>query len=204
VLSVLLFLIASFIKPPEDALLHFDAKDKATGTDPAAICDNIKVVSFGSEAPTWEKRLRHGCVTNIRDHGESMLHVVLATLPKAMFVFLPLIAFLHMLVYWWPRSRYAEHLLFFVHLHAFFFAAIAVMLLVKGVADVWQPAATFSNVAGSLLGWAMAAYTVVAIKRVFARGWVNTLLKSAGLFLVYAVTFAVTIGAVFIYAWMQV
>ena len=30
-----------------------------------------------------------------------------------MFIFLPLIAFLHMLMYWRPRYRYAEHLLFF-------------------------------------------------------------------------------------------
>ena len=34
------------------------------------------------------------------------------TMPKAMFIFLPLVAFLHMLMYWRPRHRYAEHCFF--------------------------------------------------------------------------------------------
>jgi hypothetical protein len=121
-----------------------------------------------------------------------------------MFIFLPLIALLHMLVYWWPRHRYAEHLLFFVHLHAFFFSAIAAMLLAKGVATAWAPAAGTADVVGTLLGWAMAVYTVVAIKRVFARGWFNTLIKAVGLFFVYMITFGLTSALVFIYAVMQV
>jgi hypothetical protein len=121
-----------------------------------------------------------------------------------MFVFLPLIALLHMLVYWWPRHRYAEHLLFFVHLHAFFFSAIAGILIVKAVASAWPQALGTAEVVGSLLGWTMAVYTVLAIKRVFARGWFNTLIKAMGLFFVYMITFALTIGVVFIYAVMQV
>jgi hypothetical protein len=50
----------------------------------------------------------------------------------------------------------------------------------------------------------MAVYTVVAIKRVFARGWFNTLIKAVGLFFVYMITFGLTSALVFIYAVMQV
>jgi hypothetical protein len=205
VLSVILFLIASFIRPGDTAgLIHIDAKQTATDQDAASGCDDIKFDFLGARSAAWEKRLRHGCVTTVHDQGESLMHVALSTLPKAMFIFLPLIAFLHMLVYWWPRHRYAVHLLFFIHLHAFFFSAIAALLLVKGVAAAWPPAAGAGNLLGTLLGWSMAVYTVVAIKNVFARGWVNTLIKSTGLFFVYMTVFSVTIAAVFIYAFMQV
>jgi hypothetical protein len=205
VLSVILFLLASFIKPTDTGnILHIDAKDVAAGADPASACDNIKIMSFGGENAAWQKRLRHGCVTTVHDQGESMMHVVLSTLPKAMFVFLPLIALLHMLVYWWPRHRYAIHLLFFVHLHAFFFSAIAAILIGKGVATEWPRATGFSEGFGTLMGWTMAVYTVLAIKRVFARGWFNTLCKALGLFFVYVTVFSLTLAAVFIYAFMQV
>ncbi len=202
VLSVILVVIASFVKPTDTRVIKIDTKDVAAGSDPASFCDKIEVV--GVESATWQKRLRHGCVTTVHDQGESMMHVALSTLPKAMFVFLPLIALLHMLVYWWPRHRYAEHLLFFVHLHAFFFSAIAAILLVKGVAEAFPAATGTAEVVGSLLGWTMAVYTVLAIKRVFARSWFNTLVKAMGLFFVYMITFALTIGVVFIYAVMQV
>jgi hypothetical protein len=204
VLSVVLLLIASFVKPAETGMIRYDNKDVAAGADPASFCDKIEVDVFGVENAALQKRLRHGCVTTVHDQGESMLHVALSTLPKAMFIFLPLIALLHMLVYWWPRHRYAEHLLFFVHLHAFFFSAIAAILLAKGVATAWAPAAGTADVVGTLLGWAMAVYTVVAIKRVFARGWFNTLIKAVGLFFVYMITFGLTSALVFIYAVMQV
>jgi len=202
VLSVILVLIASFIKPTDTGVIQLDAKDVGAGSDPAVFCDKITI--SGVENAIWQKRLRHGCVTTVHDQGESMMHVVLSTLPKAMFVFLPLIALLHMLVYWWPRHRYAEHLLFFVHLHAFFFSAIAVILLMKGLASAWPQALGTAELVGTLLGWTMAIYTLVAIKRVFARGWFNTVIKAMGLFFVYMITFALTIGVVFIYAVMQV
>ena len=46
-----------------------------------------------------------------------------------MFVFLPLLAWLMMLMYWRPRHYYVEHLLLFMHNHAFVFLVTAVLLL---------------------------------------------------------------------------
>ena len=49
-----------------------------------------------------------------------------ATAPKLMFVFLPLMAGVALLFYWRPRrSLYAEHLVVFLHNHAFTFLLIA-------------------------------------------------------------------------------
>jgi len=205
VMSVVLFLVASFIHPSETAeIIHIDQQEREAHETPEHICAEISANIFENFYPAWQTKLRHGCLTTVSDRGESVLHVVWSTLPKAMFIFLPLIALLHMLVYWWPRVRYAEHLLFFIHLHAFYFSLIAAVLLLEDVL-VLAPRLTLPvDSLTSLLGWAMAIYTVLALKKVFARSWINTLIKAFGLLIVYSVLLAVTVGGVFLYAAMQV
>ena len=50
-------------------------------------------------------------------------------MPRAMFIFLPLLAGLMMLMYWRPRRYYVEHLLLFLHNHAVVFLVLGVALL---------------------------------------------------------------------------
>jgi hypothetical protein len=205
VMSVLLFLVASFIHPSEtEGIFRFDQKDVEAHQTPEGICTEITLDLFGHVYPALQARLRHGCLTTVQDHGESILHVVWSTLPKAMFIFLPLIALLHMLVYWWPRVRYAEHLLFFIHLHAFYFSLITVMLLLKDALSAWPPSSMPVDSLITILDWAMAIYTVLALKKVFARTWLNTLAKAFGLLIVYSVLLVVTVFGVFVYSAMQV
>jgi len=205
VMSVVLFLVASFIHPSETAeLIHLDQNDVEAHQTPADICNEISLQLFGRVYPALQARLRHGCLTTVADRGESILHVALSTLPKAMFIFLPLIALLHMLVYWWPRARYAEHLLFFIHLHAFYFSLITAMLLLKDALSIWPPLSMPSDSLTTVLDWAMAIYTVLALKKVFARSWFNTLVKAFGLLIVYSVLLVITLFSVFVYSAMQV
>ena len=51
-------------------------------------------------------------------------------MPRAMFIFLPLLAGFMMLMYWRPRHYYVEHLLLFVHNHAVAFLVLGVVLIV--------------------------------------------------------------------------
>jgi hypothetical protein len=154
-------------------------------------------------SPVWQQRLRHGCEVAVRDGGASLLHVAVGAMPKAMFIFLPLIAFLHMLLYWRPRHRYAEHLLFFVHVHAFFFSAMTLVVLLGSAAEAWPGVARATGILGPILLWSLPLYTVVAMKRVFGRGWGRTLLKAFALFAVYMVVLAITVAGVFLYAVLQ-
>jgi hypothetical protein len=207
VMSVLLFLVASFIRPSED-ILRVDQKagdtHQTSEETPEDVCTQISSNLFNHFYPSWQTKLRHGCLTTFQDHGESLLHVVWTTLPKAMFIFLPLIALLHMLVYWWPRARYAEHLLFFIHLHAFYFSLITAVLLLKDALSASPRLAMPVDSLTTTINWAMAIYTVLALKRVFARSWFNTLVKAFGLLIVYSVLLTVTVVGVFVYSAMQV
>jgi hypothetical protein len=119
-----------------------------------------------------------------------------------MFIFLPLVAFLHMLMYWRPRRRYAEHLLFFLHVHAFFFSVMTLVVLSADAAETWP---TLDKVWGvvPLLLWSLPLYTVVAMRRVFGRSWAGTLVKAFALFAVYMVVLSITLAGVFLYAVLQ-
>jgi hypothetical protein len=74
-------------------------------------------------------RLRDACrkiVTDTKGFGRA----VFQNIPKMMFIFLPMIAALMFLLYLGSGRYYIEHLLFFVHYHAFFFlCGLAIVVL---------------------------------------------------------------------------
>jgi hypothetical protein len=153
--------------------------------------------------PSWTPRLRHICEAVGKDSGESLLHVALGTMSKAMFIFLPLVAFLHMLMYWRPRYRYAEQLLFFVHLHAFYFSVAILLIPIIEAAIAWPRFEGAAGILETLLGWTLPVYTIMAMRRVFHRSWLGTLLKGVALFFIYMIVFALTVGVVFVYSVLQ-
>ena len=62
--------------------------------------------------------------------GEDLSNAIVHNLPRAMFVFLPLLALFMKLLYWRPKRYYVEHLLLLVHNHAFIFLAMTILVLV--------------------------------------------------------------------------
>jgi uncharacterized membrane protein len=208
VLSVIFFLMTSFLHV-SGAAMKFDEALKPASPPSAAStgpritsCDDIKIDIF-SAYPKLNSRAQHVCEVIKRDNGEIGMHLVLATLSKAMFIFLPLIAFLNMLLYWRPRYRYAEQLLFFVHLHAFYFSVAIVMLSLINAGEAWPRIDGVTGILQTLLGWSLPVYTLMAMRRVFRRSWVGTLFKAVVLFFVYTAVFGLTVAGVFLYAALQ-
>jgi hypothetical protein len=105
-----------------------------------------------------------------------------------------------MLLYWFPRHRYAVHLLFFVHVHAFAFLAMSLAWLLTRLGHL---SPTWDTVCGVLLAAIMVyipVYLVLAMKRVFKRGWPNTLFKAVILFFVYLIVLSFTMAGTILYA----
>src|ERR1700722_3425714 len=185
VLSVIFFLAASFYHTDVNlAVLTKDGKVQVLTTSEAN-CDTTQFELFLSHA--MAQRLRHGCVVVARDHGVSLVHVAVSTMPK----------------YWRPRHRYAEHLLFFLHVQAFFFSAMTLVVLLANAADAWPRVEGAAQILSLALLGSLPLYTVVAMKRVFNTGWLRTLLKGFALFIGYAVVLEVTVMGVFTYSVMQ-
>jgi hypothetical protein len=236
VLSIIFFLIASFIHTSGVNVIQFDdgktkvtalrtpspqsptapntaAPDKspAAGEGPAVkaqhesvlgSCDDINFMTFPNH-PDWNPRIKHACTEIVRDNGENLLHVAVGTMSKAMFIFLPLIAFLHMLLYWRPRYRYAEHLLFFIHLHAFYFSVAILMITAINIAHAWPKVSGASGFLETVLGWCLPVYTLIAMRRVFQRSWAGTVFKALVMGIVYSAVFGLTVAGVFVYAVLQ-
>ena len=201
VVSVIFFLAASFNHTSVNlAVLTKEGRTQVITTSEAS-CDTTQFELFVSHA--LAQRFRHGCKAVVRDQGASLVHLAVGAMPKALFILLPLIAFLHMLMYRRPRYRYAEHLLFFLHVHAFFFSAMTLVMLSANAADAWPRVETASQILSLALLGSLPLYTVVAMKRVFNAGWLRTLLKGFALFIGYAVVLEITVVGVFTYAAMQ-
>jgi|SRR5579863_7093063 hypothetical protein len=203
VLSILFFLVAS-VSNPHTQIVRFDNTGAAVTDASPSECAKMDATPFSAQlfGTDWAPRIKHACGEIARDNGANLWHVVLRTGPKAMFIFLPLIAFLHMLLYWRPRYRYAEHLLFFLYVHAFFFSVITLVILSADAAGAWPRLSPVLSLVPLLL-WSLPVYTVLAMRRVFGGSWTRTLVKASALFVVYMVVLGITLAGVFFYAMLQ-
>ncbi|HEY8052354.1 MAG: DUF3667 domain-containing protein [Steroidobacterales bacterium] len=150
VLSVVFFLVASAVQTKPFAVVEFD--DKAAGVKPAVVENLDEVPALkpkagetperradrvcadanydGPWAGTLQPLFRQACRKSVIDNGRDLQQAFMHNMPRAMFIFLPLLAGLMMLMYWRPRHYYVEHLLLFVHNHAVAFLVLGVVLLV--------------------------------------------------------------------------
>jgi Protein of unknown function (DUF3667) len=204
VLSVIFFLVASSMPNTQVKFVSLDDLSDASAKAAPPDCAKVDAARFEFRlfGRDWAPQIKHACNEIARDNGANLLHVFFAAAPKVMFIFLPLIAFLHMLMYWRPRHRYAEHLLFFLYVHAFFFSLMTVVILSADAADAWprlDPALSLVP----LLLWSLPLYTVLAMRRVFGRSWAATLFKAAALFAVYMIVFTAAFMSAFVYAALQ-
>lgn len=94
------------------------------------------------------------------------------TLPKLMFVLLPIFALFLKGLY--PRRLYFDHIIFSLHLHSAAYVALAVMLPLEEVSNThWLPLIVQLIATGYLLG-----YLVVSVHRVYQSSWVAASAKS--------------------------
>ena len=151
VLSVLFFLIASAVHT-RFTVLAFDADHpshskplpantvndavagiatprpgETTEQRAARVCANANY--NGPGASTLRPQFQRACRNSVMDNGRDLQDAFLHNVPRAMFIFLPLLAGVMMLMYWRPRHYYVEHLLLFVHNHAFVFLVASLVLL---------------------------------------------------------------------------
>jgi len=204
VLSVLFFVIASLGTADQVRLYQPEVRSGSPGgglnqKSPEEICHDLQI----DLGPAAQAHLKRACEGIVKDRGKTFLHDVFNLLPKAMFVFLPLIAFFNMLLYWRPRQRYAVHLLFFLHLHAFAFLAFTLASLATHAGDAWPALAPATRVLSAALLLGIPLYVLLALRRVFRRSFGGTFFKALALLLIYFVMLMLTMTAVFLYAAWQ-
>ena len=174
--------------------------------DDAGILGECNLEDFDmGDSPEWlkrrmtQERLADVC-ERINTAGlKGVQNAVLENIPAALIILLPIMAFVLKLLYPLSRRYYVEHLLFFVHFHAFFFLIMSLEILLTRLGD-WigflDPIVTLVTVAASFY---IPVYLFLAMRRVYAQGRAVTFLKYVPLTISYLVGLTVMmVGAVLI------
>jgi hypothetical protein len=139
--------------------------------------------------------LQKACRKIVADRGRTVSEAFMHNLPRAMFIFLPALALMMKVMYRRPRHYYVEHLLFFVHNHAFVFLAFGLLTLVTRFAP-----ATMENGLTSIVQLYVAYYLFVSMRRVYGQGRWLTFAKLVVLSLTYFILAAMTLALTAMYS----
>jgi hypothetical protein len=187
--------------------MHLHPHDASASTEPAESGPVHLSADFGP-CETWDLGapwltdvMRDACQRQAADKGKSLMRNFVTSVPRMMFIFLPLMALIMMLFYLRQHRFYVEHLIFFLHLHAALFVAIIVSLLVqitgRYVAWVARIVDPVSDVLWIYTFW----YLYLSMRRFYGQGWARTALKLVGVVAVYFAFLCVTsIGTLIINA----
>jgi hypothetical protein len=165
--------------------------------------DNVHL-DIGPLGDKWLPRVRDACRKIVGD-SQGFGRAVYQNIPNMMFIFLPLIACVMFVLYLGSGRYYVEHLLFFVHFHAFFFlAGLAVVLLERGGAalagtSLGAGLTRTGNLVTFLLVFYVPFYLYRAMRRVYGQGRMVTLVKYFLLFIGYVVFLALTVFGLLAY-----
>jgi hypothetical protein len=151
---------------------------------------NASLVAAAFDGPVAQALQRRLDRFNAQSYEEKIEQIALGAMrygPYAMFVLLPAFALLLQLAYLGrghaypmrPR-RYAEHLVFAAHSHAFYFLIVTLAALAGFVP------------APLLLAWAL-VYSVWSLKSVYAGRWIGVLARAIVVATAYSVLFMVAV-----------
>jgi hypothetical protein len=191
--SVLYFLIAAAAPNvtantradiPGDANITIDLADPR-GVEALTADERAQALANIADAPSLVRPFLQAVFEDPTGFRTRMLSAI----PKMFFVMVPLFASITGLFY--RRRPYMQHLTFALHLHA-------VVFLVMSVTEVSQFTRSVPVVvpvqlaAAAFLAW----YAVRAQRVVYGHRWLATLLKSAGIGVVYALSWVPVMAAV--------
>ena len=133
------------------------------------------------------------------DGGRRFTEQFATTAPKLMFLFLPLVAAVALLFYWRPRRLYAEHLVLFLHNHAFAFLLIGASQVLDALSNFKVPFIGVLGFVNFLLYLYLFWYVYKSMRVVYGEGRFKTVLKYFVIGTVYFVLLAITMLAGVVY-----
>jgi len=141
-------------------------------------------------------------IERMSDRPDRWFQTLMASLPSALFVLVPVFALMLKLAYLFKRRLYLEHLVVALYSHVFLLMALTTifaLMAVGGWIGAYAPWAALLLKASiiALLVW-MPLYLLLMQKRVYAQGWPMTLVKYAAIGLIYVNLLATVAGLMFV------
>ena len=155
------------------------------------------------ELPGWiarrltPERVKRICEKTEIDGGKALLEKLLDNIPAALIVLLPLMALVLKALYPLSKRYYVEHLLFFVHFHAFFFLILTLQILLMRISTMLAIPEAVPIVTIVVTSFYVPVYLFKSMRRVYGQGWFVSLLKFVVLLISYLIGFFATMMGAF-------
>ncbi len=172
-------------------------------------CENA-TISDEEDMPEWVKkrfsddRVKQICERNKLRGNENFADAMVDNVPIALIVLLPLMALVLKVLYPLSRRYFVEHLLFFVHFHAFFFLILILQILFARLAGLLGPEDGVVDTISTLILVATSFYIPVylykSMRHVYGQGHLVTLPKYFILSIAYVTGAAFTMLGAFLVA----
>jgi Protein of unknown function (DUF3667) len=172
-------------------------------------CESASISDDG-DMPEWlakrfpDERVKEICERNKARGNENFADAMLDNIPIALIVLLPLMALVLKVLYPLSRRYFVEHLLFFVHFHAFFFLMLIVQILFARTTGLLGPEdgavdsiSTLILVIASLY---IPVYLYKAMRHVYGQGHLVTILKYLVLAIAYMIGATLTMLSALLFA----
>lgn len=144
-------------------------------------------------------RVRHGCLAMTANQGVERFQLAWEhNAERAMFLFLPLLALMMKPLYLHPHRYYVEHLLFFVHNHAFLFVVLGLRIVLSMIT-------TSSAVLGPVdlaLSLYVLMYLYASLRRMYGQSARRTFFKMTLLGFGYLCIGGIVASATFLYTYL--
>jgi len=150
------------------------------------------------ELPGWiarrltPERLKRVCEKTQIDGGKAFVDKLLDNIPAALIVLLPLMALVLKALYPLSKRYYVEHLLFFVHFHAFFFLILTLQILLMRISTLFAIPEAIPIVTVVVTSFYVPVYLFKSMRRVYGQGRFVALLKFIVLLISYTIGFLAT------------
>jgi len=157
-------------------------------------CEDVSISDDG-DMPEWltkrfpDERVKEICERNKARGNENFADAMLDNIPIALIVLLPLMALVLKVLYPLSRRYFVEHLLFFVHFHAFFFLMLIVQILFARTTGLLGPEDGAIDSASQLIlviaSFYIPVYLYKAMRHVYGQGHLVTIMKYLMLAIAY-------------------
>lgn len=175
-------------RSPADA-----ARSPTPKVDDPEKCDELTLTLAIPGRQRIEAGLRETCRSIRQNNGRTFARALLANIPKMMFFFLPLLALANKLLYPFSRRYYVEHLLFFVHFHAFAFLLFTLQALFNLATGEAQALGTVRGLITFAIFLYVPYYLYKAMRRVYSQGRAATLFKFTMVYVAYVLCMTLTL-----------
>jgi hypothetical protein len=199
--------VEDFTEQDGNFSISFNEDDSQSGM--FGDCENA-TISDEEDMPEWVKkrfsdvRIKQICERNKLRGNDNFVDAMIDNVPIALIVLLPIMAMVLKVLYPLSRRYFVEHLLFFVHFHAFFFLILILQILFARLAGLLGPPDGAVDSISTLILVATSFYIPVylykAMRHVYGQGHIITIPKYFILSIAYLTGAAITMLGAFLVA----